>query len=720
MKKIQLLLLICQFYLATNNIVFSQTYLFSSNKKLKYNAATAEPGSNWYMPGFDDSGWQYDTASIGFGDRFLRTPVDPGTRSLYLRFVFNIADKSTIKAMNFSPNYDDGYIAYLNGKEIARVNVDKTNEFPAFDDLAVRSHENDLLKEYDFLINGVYLDSTLLSSCLVNGENIMAIHVLNDSANGSDLVFIPRLVDVTKNEYNIYELSSRYKRLVEIEPSLLPLVFVNTDEYGIPYQEGLRTIASMGIINNGPGMYNYPTDAFNDYNGLISIELRGQSSRRFPKQSYRFELKDDSEDDISKSLLGLPSENDWILAGPFADRSLIRNKFVYDLGSRLGHYQPRTVFCELILNDQLVGLYTLTENIKRDKNRVDIAKLESDDIDGTAVTGGYIFKYDKDDINARVIVYPNEDDIQPEQLAYFHSFMQGYDSIFNTNKFIDPGFRKYLDDSSLVDYLIINELSKNADAYLYSTYCYKDRTDRDNRVKFGPLWDYDLGFGNTHYQNGHKSTGWQWDEITNYRLGIRRLLQDTELVAFLQNRWNSLRENVLSDAALNGFIDSLVNSVTEQRIRNYEVWPIIDENPWYYNQTYIISNYDQEIEYMKNWLFERTAWIDANMPNIYYPLVIYTTSAPFASLPKVDCQVFPNPFTDHLLLQLNSEYVADIQVEVSNILGQSFFTDNITLIQGYQEINLDDPKISAIPTGVYLFKVYSDNSIINTIKIIKR
>ena len=179
-------------------------------------------------------------------------------------------------------------------------------------------------------------------------------------------------------------------------------------------------------------------------------------------------------------ILPIPSlaclrESDWILYGPFADRSQIRNKLIFDLGARLGSYQPRSRFCELILNGQPVGLYALTENIKRDSNRVNISKLKDTDVSGMDVTGGYILKYDKNDANevvikglkSRRVVYPKNEDLQPEQEQYLIRFFREYDSIIYNNVFFDRvnGFRKIASDSSLIDYVILNELSKNCDAY---------------------------------------------------------------------------------------------------------------------------------------------------------------------------------------------------------------------------------------------------------------
>jgi hypothetical protein len=105
------------------------------------------------------------------------------------------------------------------------------------------------------------------------------------------------------------------------------------------------------------------------------------------------------------------------------------------------------------------------------------------------------------------------DVLQAEQEDYLEDYFTKYDSILLSNNFADPyiGFRRYASDSSLVDFLIISEIAKNADSYIYSTYLHKDRDDEDGRMKFGPLWDYDLSFGNTHFQSGNKIDGWQWD-----------------------------------------------------------------------------------------------------------------------------------------------------------------------------------------------------------------
>ncbi|MDZ7646659.1 MAG: CotH kinase family protein [Cytophagales bacterium] len=90
-----------------------------------------------------------------------------------------------------------------------------------------------------------------------------------------------------------------------------------------------------------------------------------------------------------------PPEEDWVLFAPYNDKSLMRDALAYKLGRDLGQYAPRTRFCEVIINDIYQGVYVLIEKIKRDKNRVDINKLDPDENSGNNLTGGYIIKIDK-------------------------------------------------------------------------------------------------------------------------------------------------------------------------------------------------------------------------------------------------------------------------------------------------------------------------------------
>lgn len=409
--------------------------------------------------------------------------------------------------------------------------------------------------------------------------------------------------------------------------------------------------------------------------------------------------------------------------GPFADKSQVRNKFAYDLAARMGHYEPRTRFCELMINGQLVGLYILTENIKRGKNRVDISKIKDTDISGTDVTGGYIFKYDKTDANMgwrtnnREIVYP--DTLMDEQKYYLKRFFTVYDSVLNkTNYFQDPikGFRKYASDSSLVDFVIFNEILKNADGYIYSTYLYKDRDDKDGRMKFGPVWDCDLAFGNTLFQSGNNPEGWQF--TINTTMFIHRYFQDTVFVKQFQKRWHKLRNQTYSNDSIFNFLDQLTEQVRLVRERNYRVWPVIDQDIFY--EGYYVNSYENEISTMKDWITTRLEWMDNNVDLIYFPLKHVGINQLASNAGNLNIRVYPNPFESELNINLNLENESNIRIELFNMTGQLQHQISRENVSGSVNFAWNDSKLASLQSGMYVAKIYVNGTPYQSLKIIKR
>ena len=179
---------------------------------------------------------------------------------------------------------------------------------------------------------------------------------------------------------------------LEFTSSNLPIVVINTNGATIP--DNPKIPAGLKIYNKGAGQRNYLTD-IPEFDGFSGIEVRGSSSQSFPKKSYGFESWDASGDSIDTAFLGMPSESDWILNANYTDKSFLRNVMAYQVWQNMGHYATRYRFVELILNSQYQGIYIFSEKIKRDKNRLNISKLSATQNTGDDVTGGYIFKVDK-------------------------------------------------------------------------------------------------------------------------------------------------------------------------------------------------------------------------------------------------------------------------------------------------------------------------------------
>lgn len=152
---------------------------------------------------------------------------------------------------------------------------------------------------------------------------------------------------------------------IKLDSSDLPICIIDTRSKTIANEP--KILAHMKIIYNGQGKMNYLKDKKFNYNNFIAIEIRGNSSQSYPQKQYGIELRDSiSGNDLDTSLIDMPKEEDWALYAPYNDISMMRNVLTYHLWNEMGHWGPRTKFCELILNNEYVGIYILTESIKRD------------------------------------------------------------------------------------------------------------------------------------------------------------------------------------------------------------------------------------------------------------------------------------------------------------------------------------------------------------------
>ena len=413
------------------------------------------------------------------------------------------------------------------------------------------------------------------------------------------------------------------------ETNLLPQFKIDTSNKTIVDEPKIP--ASMDLYIDG--------ELNKSYN--IGIEIRGSSSQFFEKKSYGVETWDANNEDIDADLGGFPEEEDWILYGPFSDKSLIRNVLIFQLSNAIGMYGSRTDFYEVTINDKFLGTYVLMEKIKRDKNRVNISKNLDDDI-----SGGYIIKIDKppdegytsansfsskydtrgsyvgaSDIKF-LYTYPKSSEISNDQKNYIKNYLNDFEEALLSSNFQDPelGYQKYIDIDSFVDFLILNEISKNIDAYRISTFMHKDK---NQKLKMGPIWDFNLGFGNVNYCDAELESGWSYkfNDVCggdNWKVPFwwNRLFEDPAFVSKLKNRWSDLRTNILSDQNLQERIDKITNFLIEHNAprRNFDKWTIIGKYVWPNN--YIGNNYGEEISYLKNWLEKRVKWMDEEINSL--------------------------------------------------------------------------------------------------------
>lgn len=417
--------------------------------------------------------------------------------------------------------------------------------------------------------------------------------------------------------------------------SNLPIVKLTT--LGQPIDNEPKVPVLMQIIDNGPGQRNDANQTTFAYEGRIMAEWQGFTGPYYPKKNYDFETVDAAGENLDTSLLGLPSENDWLFKAEFLDHTLIKNAVTYEMARRMGGYAPRTRPCELILDGEYIGLYVLTEQVKRDANRVDIAKLASDDISGAELTGGYIIEMNINNnapgdwnsphqpINFASCqlpvefkhVYPKRNEIMPQQRDYIRAFVDSFETSLLLPDFANPdaGYRQFIDVQTFIDFLIVNEFSVNYDSYGRSTYLYKEKITDGGKLKCGPPWDYDRAYD---YNVPQSTEGWVW-EITHpgwpFPFWWSRLWQDEAYRKQLACRWTMLRQNTLSDAAFAGLIDSMSGQIHEAQQRNFTIWNDLGAR-----------TYDENVDSLHNYVARRLRWIDATLaaegvaaPQFYLP-----------------------------------------------------------------------------------------------------
>jgi hypothetical protein len=520
--------------------------------------------------------------------------------------------------------------------------------------------------------------------------------------------------------------------------SNLPIIVIDT--HGLTIPDDGKITADLGVINNGEGQTNNLTDAFTDYNGKIGIELRGSSSQFFPKKPYGFELHDEQGAGVSFPLLGMPSEEDWILNATYDDKSLMRDALAYKLGRDLGRYAPRTRYCELIMNGEYQGVYLLVEKIKRDKERVDISKLDDTEISGDNLTGGYILKIDKATGNSGFgfnstipplnrkydqminfqYEYPKFDQIPVEQMQYIKSYVRNFELVLKSSSYQDEknGYRKFIDINSFVDFFIINEVTKNVDGYRLSTYMHKDKDSKGGKLTMGPIWDFNLGFGNADYCEGGYSTGWAYnfnsicgDDGMLVPFWWDRFLSDRGFKDVLAVRWQDLRQGKFSTESVDHYIDSVYTVMNQgAQQRNFEKWPILNEYVWPNYEWEQQQSYDLAVGWFKNWVNMRLDWLDHHMPSIVTGVDIAEQG--------VAMHVYPNPFNeDEGVVEYEITKPGAVQFAINDLTGRTvsvFSKEHQT--PGKYQIKLNQFIFSP---GVYFFTLKNEQVKL-TAKLVRR
>jgi hypothetical protein len=368
--------------------------------------------------------------------------------------------------------------------------------------------------------------------------------------------------------------------------------------------DGRKRTARMTVRDGGRSVYR----------GQIGIELRGQSSKAFPKQGWSVELRDRKGDNRNVSLLGMPADDDWVMYAAYNDKTLMRNVIAYETARRLGRYASRTRFVEVTLNGRYHGVYVLMEKLKLHEQRVDLpepgrAQILEWTFGWQARQKGRSFRLP---VSGYHILFedPERSDLSRAQRTRVRGSIGRAERAIHTRDFRHPtrGWRRHIDEASTVDYLLVNELFKNQDAFHASTYLARGG---GGKWRLGPVWDFDISMGNSDYGPSSALAGSMLDR----RSWAGRLYRDPALVDAIAARWRALRaaglrEQILS--SVRGHAARLTN--TGAAARNFRRWPVLGVRVWPNPAAAVRrTTYRSEVGALRGWLVRRIAWMDAHV-----------------------------------------------------------------------------------------------------------
>ena len=459
-----------------------------------------------------------------------------------------------------------------------------------------------------------------------------------------------------KNRYHQHIESEAKEPCTEHDESLfcthLPLINITTDA-PIPdpflYDEnGEMLYDERGFVFKNDEMVSATVQYFdqNQSNNHLTdtptvneralIRVRGNTSRLHDKPGYLLKFKNsDLTKSLKVSLSGMSKDSDWVLHGPFWDKSLIRNYICYNLSGEIMDYSPNVRFCEMFLNGEYMGIYLITERVGFHANgRIDIAKSDLElnstsyilRVDrGTSDTThslqtfanfAYITATPNQKSQHLEIIYPGSS-LTEQQYHFIQSDFSKFEKSLFSFDYSDPrkGYTNYIDTDSFIDFFLINEFTLNYDAVDLSTYLYKDV---GGRLKVC-VWDFNSSFD--YYKES--LTNPQVFELQG-RLWYKHLFKDTAFVDRVIKRYENLRKSFFNEEYMFSYIDSVVEYLGPAIDRNFEKWG------YSFNSTYNgvsydyltpeernVRSYDEAIEQIKETISARITYMDENIERLY-------------------------------------------------------------------------------------------------------
>lgn len=406
----------------------------------------------------------------------------------------------------------------------------------------------------------------------------------------------------------------------------LPIVTIDTNGLEIPGEaKDGSTINSNIKIYDDETKNNYLTDVPK----LITeatIRARGNSSLHFDKKGYLLKFINEDGSENKQEVMGMDSHDEWILNGPFLDKTLIRNYMCYNISAEIMGYAPNVRFCEVFINNEYKGLYLMLESISRsDNGRINVSKYEEKNN-----YTGYIVRIDRgstdemQNVNSLIkygklvpettyidIIYPPKTMLDDKIKLYIERDMSKLDKALYSFDYDEPeyGYENYINTDNFVDYFIINEFTQNYDAGGLSTYLYKDVRGKFNLC----VWDFNNAFDNYQESSTRERNFEMRDKPYFYML-----TKDEKFNKKVIERYKELRKTYFSEEYLMNYIDETIAFLGDAIDRNFEVWGYSFDSDYKLltPSERDLHSYDEAVEQLKKFIKSRCAYLDENIESL--------------------------------------------------------------------------------------------------------
>jgi hypothetical protein len=282
-----------------NRTVPPETYHWESpvlpEQIFDYTVPTASTPTNWMQPNIILTGWKKGKAGFGYGDNDDLSVVPDATMAVYIRKSFSLAADFSYHDVKLHIDFDDGFVVYLNGFEIARKWINGT---PTWNSAAFSPHEATMYSGGK--PENIAIDTTLIKSLLITGKNVLAIEVHNYLSNSGDLSLIPFLSFKISDSKTYFDPSPSF--LAEPKPTNLHTNFKissqgekiylfnkKTNSKETVWLKNLLSGWSTGRITDGSsiwGIFTQPTPSLANTTKSYSTEREPEPSFSIPEGYY--------------------------------------------------------------------------------------------------------------------------------------------------------------------------------------------------------------------------------------------------------------------------------------------------------------------------------------------------------------------------------------------------------------------------------------------------